>query len=284
MEIPRIVVRHCTQRLIEYEPHANMSAPANSFVFGLWCLLPTRVTGNAGNHRQYITDSPADLLPHTPLTVSFSEGRLLSASALNEAFCLLAQHHNITMLYCRHLISSSDLLNTLRMLRVGAMFETFYQTVAQLCFTLLGLWWIVLQTKYREWIGNADRRRMATNISLYFLLPGSMSLLALLSTGAPTLWRGAFAIASFFGAIETALLLRRIQAKNSRLSLLTIARWAGLVLYLLVALVAFIPTLTNWLGVKPLLVAGTMLTILVILGVTLAWAYFMEPIPTDRHE
>ena len=30
--------------------------------------------------------------------------------------------------------------------------EVFYQTVAQLSFTLLGLWWLVLQTKYSEWI------------------------------------------------------------------------------------------------------------------------------------
>lgn len=161
------------------------------------------------------------------------------------------------------------------------MFEIFYQTIAQLCFTLLGLWWIVLQTKYHEWIGDSNRRRMATNISFYFLLPGSMSLLSLLSTGVPALWRTAFATASFLGAIETALLLYRIQAKNNRLSLLTLARWAGLAFYLLVALVAIIPTLTNLLGVKPLLVTGTMLTLLVVLGVTLAWAFFMEPIPTD---
>ena len=164
------------------------------------------------------------------------------------------------------------------------MFETFYQSVAQLCFTLLGLWWIVLQTKYREWIGNTDRRRMATNISLYFLLPGSMSLLALLSTEAPILWRVAFAIAGFLGAIETALLLRHLQPNRGRLSLLAIVRWAGLALYLLIALIASVPTVTELLGVKPLLVAGTMLTLLIILGVSLAWSYFMEPIPTDLHE
>lgn len=161
------------------------------------------------------------------------------------------------------------------------MFEIFYQTIAQLCFTLLGLWWIVLQTKYREWIGDSDRRRTATNISFYFLLPGSMSLLSLLSTGVPALWRTAFTTASFLGAVETVLLLRRIQAKNGRLSVLTIARSAGLVLYILVALIAIIPTLTNLFGVTPLLVTGTALTLLVVLGVTLAWSFFMEPIPGD---
>lgn len=162
---------------------------------------------------------------------------------------------------------------------MDATFEIFYQTIAQLCFTLLGLWWIVLQTKYREWIGDSDRRRTATNISFYFLLPGSMSLLSLLSTGVPILWRTAFATASFLGVIETVLLLRRIRAKSGRLTVLILARWAGLALYLLVALVAIIPTLTTLLHVKPLLITGSMLTLLVVLGVSLAWAFFIQPIP-----
>ncbi|MGZ3663560.1 MAG: hypothetical protein ACXVDA_03615 [Ktedonobacterales bacterium] len=162
---------------------------------------------------------------------------------------------------------------------MDATFEIFYQTIAQLCFTLLGLWWIVLQTKYREWISDSDRRRTATNISFYFLLPGSMSLLSLLSAGVPVLWRAAFATASFLGIIETVLLLRRIQAKNSRLTLLALARWAGLALYLLVALVALIPTLSNMFHVKPLLITGSMLTLLVVLGVSLAWAFFIQPVP-----
>ncbi len=86
--------------------------------------------------------------------------------------------------------------------------QAFYQTVAQLCFTLLGLWWLVLQTKYSEWIGNPERRRMITNISLYFLLPGTMSLLALLSPQAHYLWQVAFVLAGGLGAFETAALIR----------------------------------------------------------------------------
>src|SRR5512146_1395297 len=64
---------------------------------------------------------------------------------------------------------------------MAAQLETFYQTVSQVCFTLLGFWLIVLQTKYQEWSGKAERRRMIVNISLYFLLPGTMSLLAMLA-------------------------------------------------------------------------------------------------------
>lgn len=163
--------------------------------------------------------------------------------------------------------------------QVDATFEIFYQTIAQVCFTVLGFWFIVLQTKYREWIGDRDRRRTAANISFYFLLPGSMSMLSLLSTGVPILWRASFATASFLGAIETVLWFRRIQAKTDHLTLQTLAHCAGLALYLLVALVALIPMLTNLLHVKPLVVTGSMLTLLVVLGVALAWAFFTQPIP-----
>jgi hypothetical protein len=48
--------------------------------------------------------------------------------------------------------------------------ETFYQTVAQLSFTLLGLWFLVLQTKYQEWIGSPTDRRMVTSIAFSQIL------------------------------------------------------------------------------------------------------------------
>src|SRR6185312_1966723 len=86
--------------------------------------------------------------------------------------------------------------------------EVFYQTVAQLSFTLLGLWWLVLQTKYSEWIHDRPRQRMATNITLYFLLPGSMSLLALLATNSRLLWQVSFIIAAVIGALTAILFLR----------------------------------------------------------------------------
>lgn len=94
-------------------------------------------------------------------------------------------------------------------------FEAFYQTMAQLCFTLLGLWWLVLQTKYSEWIGVRERRRRVTNISLYFLLPGAMSLLALLSTEVRFLWQIAFIVASALGAYETAALIHELRGRRS---------------------------------------------------------------------
>src|SRR5262249_18300601 len=127
-------------------------------------------------------------------------------------------------------------------------FLVFYQTVAQLCFTVLGLWILVLQTKYRDWTAKPVRRRMATNISLYFLLPGCMSLLALLSLHAAILWQGAFVIAGGLGMIETALLARdegqllahTVDAKTQGFQAMRVLRWLGIALYAFVVLIALL--------------------------------------------
>jgi hypothetical protein len=158
--------------------------------------------------------------------------------------------------------------------------ETFYQTVAQLSFTLLGLWWLVLQTKYAEWIGNRLRRRMATNISLYFLLPGSMSLLALLAAQTRPLWQVAFLIASGIGVVETLFLIRGDAWKAGRALSWTLA-WIGAALYALIVLVALLPGIPQQYGMAPLTVAGVLLTLLIVLGVSLAWRFFIEPRPDD---
>jgi hypothetical protein len=163
-------------------------------------------------------------------------------------------------------------------------FATFYQTVAQLCFTLLGLWWLVLQTKYHEWIGEPTRRRSITNISLFFLLPGSMSLLALLSAQQHLVWQAAFFVASAIGASETGALLGRERTSRRSASArnwpATGLRLAGLALYVVIAvsaLVAFIPGAAGYFNVDPLAVSGVLITLLVVSGVLLAWLYFIEP-------
>lgn len=156
------------------------------------------------------------------------------------------------------------------------MLTAFYQTAAQLCFTLLGLWWLVLQTKYREWIDDSERRRMATSVSLYFLLPGAMSLMALLGADIPLLWRTTFALASAIGAVETFLTRQRTGSRERR-SLIAAGQWLGFALYLLVLLVAIVPGIALFgVFIAPLLTAGVGLSLLVTLGVLLAWAYFLD--------
>jgi len=164
--------------------------------------------------------------------------------------------------------------------------EVFYQTVAQLSFTLLGLWWLVLQTKYSEWIHDRLRRRMATNITLYFLLPGSMSLLALLATNSRLLWQVSFIIAAVIGAVTAILFLRdalKSQWHNPMsIRIISLASGLGLALYILVIIVALVPDTFRSLGTTPLTVAGVGVTLLVIVGVTLAWTYFVEPFASAK--
>lgn len=168
------------------------------------------------------------------------------------------------------------------------MLTAFYQTTSQLCFTLLGLWWLVLQTKYSEWISDHARRRLATTISLYFLLPGAMSLLALLSADNPLLWRIAFTIASILGVVVTAPVWgpQRTVAKEATplargsgfgVEIFIAARWFGVVVYLFVLTLSIDPGIARLVGATPLLLTGVGLSLLIVLGVSLAWSYFLEP-------
>jgi hypothetical protein len=162
------------------------------------------------------------------------------------------------------------------------MLVAFYQTAAQLCFTLLGLWWLVLQTKYKEWIGDSERRRMATSVSLYFLLPGAMSLIALLGADIPALWRTTFGLACGIGAVLTFLGgLRAMRLPGD--ALVAAGQWLGCALYLLVMIVAVTPEITLFdVTIKPLLTAGLGLSLLVTLGVLLAWGFFLDQRAPNR--
>jgi hypothetical protein len=158
--------------------------------------------------------------------------------------------------------------------------ESFYQAIAQLCFTLLGLWWVVVQTRYTTWTHNPQRRRIATHISLYFWLPGGMSLLALIQTETVTLWRWAFLIASGLGLFETVRLIRH-DDDRPRSGIVRFLRWAALPLYALILLVALNPLFARLFGIHPLVVTGVPLALIVLLGVNLAWDYFIEPLPEE---
>jgi hypothetical protein len=159
-----------------------------------------------------------------------------------------------------------------------AQLETFYQTVSQVCFTLLGFWLIVLQTKYQEWSGKRERRRMIVNISLYFLLPGTMSLLAMLAIQATAIWRFAFVVTSVLGAIETVLMVRNLQQRERTYWVGVLLRAIELVLFALIAVVGLFPDLFRFAGLTPLTVAGVLLTLIVVGGIALMWIYLIAPV------
>jgi hypothetical protein len=82
---------------------------------------------------------------------------------------------------------------------------TFYATTTAVSFTLLGFWWIVIKYRHEELTHDTGRRRLAFVVSLQFVLPGIMSLGALLTGDAP----GTFSLQPLQveGAVMTLLVL-----------------------------------------------------------------------------
>jgi hypothetical protein len=153
------------------------------------------------------------------------------------------------------------------------MLTDFYVAFATVCFTLLGLWIIVVQTRHAEWRQSAVHRRRAYGVALHFSLPGLMSLLSLVDPASTTLWRISFAIVAAGGVL--ALVLVRGPAPTG---LGAAAYGAAVVLYGLIALVAVVPGLVADIGVlaRPLRVEAVLQTILVFLGVNVAWLLLFD--------
>ncbi len=161
------------------------------------------------------------------------------------------------------------------------MVQDFYATVAQVSFTLLGLWWVLLQIRHDAWFGDVAYRRGVYDISLYFLLPGMMSLGSLLAVQDPTVWHAVFALMGAVGVVESALLIAGMRGLSARGPLVTAADWMSLLVYALVVLVALWPRIPQelGLGLRPLEAEGILVALLLFLGVTLAAALFVTTGP-----
>ena len=53
---------------------------------------------------------------------------------------------------------------------------SFYGAFTPVCFTLLGLWLVVVQTRHSEWRHSPAQRSRAYTLSIEFALPGTMGL------------------------------------------------------------------------------------------------------------
>jgi hypothetical protein len=134
----------------------------------------------------------------------------------------------------------------------------------------------VVQTRHAEWRRSAIHRRRAYGIALHFSLPGLMSLLSLVDPASTALWRISIAIVAAGGVLALALV--RGPAPTG---LGAAAYGAAMVLYVLIALVAVVPSSVADLGVLalPLRVEVVLQTILVFLGVNVAWLLLFEEAP-----
>ncbi|HEX6867558.1 MAG TPA: hypothetical protein VF119_02075 [Candidatus Limnocylindrales bacterium] len=157
---------------------------------------------------------------------------------------------------------------------------TFYATTSAVSFTLLGFWWVVVQFRHEEMTGDPGRRRLAFVVSLHFILPGLMSLGALLTTEAPVIWRLTFGTAGVAGMVAVLLASRGIADPTGALAMIGRFEWLAFPLYLLITVVAVAPELVReTTGLLPLQVEGAVMTLLVFLGIVFAWLLFTEPHP-----
>lgn len=158
--------------------------------------------------------------------------------------------------------------------------SAFYGVVAAANLTLLGLWWVAVKDR-TNLVGHKDAasRRAAYLVSLQFAIPATVALLAQVNPDEKAIWRFAFGSAGIFGAIGIALLSQQIWSG-------TVAKYSpilfavlGIPAYVLVAVVAFVPSVVADMGLtlQPIEVEGMLFSVLIFLGVQEAWVVSMTP-------
>lgn len=165
--------------------------------------------------------------------------------------------------------------------------DVFYQTVSTASFTLLGLWLVVVQGR-GEWRFDPRRRRMAYVVSLHFLLPGAMSILALAAPDQAIVWRVSFAAAGAIGIVGVALISRTLHEDHDSPR---VVRWLQLVVlpvYVVITGLAIAPGVPAAIGLTltALQVEALVLSVLLFFGVQTAWFLLVEPTREEqrRHD
>jgi hypothetical protein len=156
--------------------------------------------------------------------------------------------------------------------------QTFYVTVSAISFTLLGLWWVVVQDR-ETWRMNVERRRMAYVVSLHFVLPGVMSVVALVAPDLTILWRITFLTAGLLGLLGAVYVVRTLTDEHDCPRLVRMIEWVAIPIYALIAIVAVVPERVQGIGIglTPLQIEGISLAILLFFGVQAAWVLLVEP-------
>lgn len=145
----------------------------------------------------------------------------------------------------------------------------FYATLAQISFTLLGFWFVVVQMRRDEWARPAFRLG-ALAVTLHLAMPGMMSLLDLADPDDEELWRASFAV---FAAVGLGGVLLLGQPATSPTLLSVLGHWGAVVLYVLVAVVAlFAEGVESAFDTHALQVEAVLLSLLILLSLNLAVA------------
>jgi hypothetical protein len=150
----------------------------------------------------------------------------------------------------------------------------FYQTLSQMSFTLLGVWFAVIQFGNGRWHSPGWRHRANLHIALHFFLPGFLGLGALLSTGddGGLIWRIAFVLGALAGLGESLSFLRQ-PGRSSALPRRVLGP-ADPVLYALMVVAAVLPP--RLFVVTPLQIEGVVTGLILMSGLCYVWLAFAE--------
>jgi cytochrome bd-type quinol oxidase subunit 2 len=160
----------------------------------------------------------------------------------------------------------------------------FYGVVSAINFTLLGLWWVAVKDRISVGSTGAGFHRMAYFVSLQFVIPATVSLLAQVAPDRPEVWRSAFAIAGVAGAVGIGMLAREMTHHSASTYVPKAFGLLGVPLYVLVLVVALWPGVISDIGIDlaPIEVEGLLLSVLIFLGVQEAWFVSMTPPPAAQ--
>lgn len=155
--------------------------------------------------------------------------------------------------------------------------DTFYQTLTGTSFTLLGLWFGVMQFGHGDWRKDPRRHRSTIHIAMHFFLPGMLGMGSLLSTPLDEglLWRATFVLGGLIGIAESVQFIVAPHGPTRwierTLRALDPALYAGLVV------TAFLPAET--VGLAPLQIGGIVTGTLFLTGLLYVWLAFVEAAP-----
>jgi hypothetical protein len=152
----------------------------------------------------------------------------------------------------------------------------FYATLAQVSFTVLGLWMVGVQARPGDLAGDRRWRRGAQTVALHLALPGFMSLMNLAAPDSGAMWRVSFAGFALVGLAGTALLGSASLSEGSSGAVARLIHVAALAAYGVVAMVAlFAPLVRSTFGWEPLVVEAVTLSLLLLLTMQRALAMIL---------
>jgi hypothetical protein len=158
---------------------------------------------------------------------------------------------------------------------------TFYALFSATCFTLLGLWWNVLQLN-SQWIGVDDERKAVGGVYLTFLLPAMMGLFAQVGGAeTPVIWRISFVAVAVVGCFSTLRLLRVLRATSDQRPRFKYG--ATLLIYVFIAIIGAYPEIAEPLDIKAIQAEAILLILLVLVGHGLVWDFMVRRPPGGTH-